>query len=398
MKLPTITKLLSTSSALEIGVSLADRERTLSLLKELIATNSENPPGHEQEVAKILQTHLESYGIACTSVGPAKRPNLIFSTQEGEKGPLVMHGHMDTVPIGPRENWDYDPFESKIVNGRLYGRGACDMKGPVSALAETMILYNEQKQEVPLLMLATSDEESGCSGAERVAESGLLQGVQYGVCAEPTSLDVLVGEKGMLWSKVIAKGKAAHGSRPDEGINAIELCMKAIEALCKPVYPFETDELMGHPTLNIGKISGGIKVNVVPEYCEAQIDMRLVKGQSPEGILEIMNRRLDAAKLSDHITVEYMMGKPAVITPSDSPIVKAAVQSVRKITGREVHLKSASYGTDCSVLQPKIGIFNVICGPGSIEQAHQPNEYIRIDELFDAVDVYLMITNRLIGH
>jgi succinyl-diaminopimelate desuccinylase len=338
------------------------------------------------------------YGIACTSVGPAKRPNLIFSTQEGEKGPLVMHGHMDTVPIGPRENWDYDPFESKIVNGRLYGRGACDMKGPVSALAETMILYNEQKQEVPLLMLATSDEESGCSGAERVAESGLLQGVQYGVCAEPTSLDVLVGEKGMLWSKVIAKGKAAHGSRPDEGINAIELCMKAIEALCKPVYPFETDELMGHPTLNIGKISGGIKVNVVPEYCEAQIDMRLVKGQSPEGILEIMNRRLDAAKLSDHITVEYMMGKPAVITPSDSPIVKAAVQSVRKITGREVHLKSASYGTDCSVLQPKIGIFNVICGPGSIEQAHQPNEYIRIDELFDAVDVYLMITNRLIGH
>jgi succinyl-diaminopimelate desuccinylase len=390
-KLFKITKLLSDSIAHTIGVSLADRARILSLLEELIAANSENPPGHEQEVAKILRNHLESYGIACTSVGPSKRPNLIFSTHDGEIGPLVLHGHMDTVPIGPRKNWDYDPFGSEIVNDRLYGRGACDMKGPVSALAETMILYNEEKHEQPLLMLTTSDEESGCSGAERVAESGLLEGVQYGVCAEPTSLDVLIGEKGMLWTKVMARGKAAHGSRPDEGVNAINLCMRAIQVLIKQEYRYDEDSLLGKPTLNLGKISGGTKVNVVPEYCEAQIDMRLVKGQSPERILETMNARLETAHLSDTVKAEYMMGKPSILTPSDSLIVKIVKESVEKVTGHEVRLDTATYGTDCSVLQPKIGIFNVICGPGSIEQAHQPNEYISITQLLESIDVYLYI-------
>ena len=147
MKLPTITKLLSDKSTRWIGVVLPDNARILSLLKDLIAANSENPPGREDEVAKVLKDHLEAYGLSCISVGPSKRPNLIFSTHEEEKGPLVLHGHMDTVPIGPRENWDYDPFEAEIVNGRLYGRGACDMKGPVSALTEAMILYKEKKYE-----------------------------------------------------------------------------------------------------------------------------------------------------------------------------------------------------------------------------------------------------------
>ena len=397
MKLLTITKLLSDLLADKFGASLTDKTRLLSLLKELIATNSENPPGREEEVAKILQDHLEAYGISCTSVGPSKRPNLIFSTHDGEKGSLVMHGHMDTVPTGPRENWDFDPFASEIANGRLYGRGACDMKGPVSALTETMILYKEAKYDQPLLMLATSDEESGCSGAENVAESGLLEGVKYGVCAEPTSLQVLIGEKGMFWSKIIAEGKAAHGSRPEEGVNAIELCMKAIQVLISQDYQHEADELLGIPTINLGKISGGTKVNVVPELCEAQIDMRLVKGQTPEGILETMNTRIDEVQLSDSIRVEYMMGKPAVITPRNSKIVEVAKKSVEQVTGQEVDLKTATYGTDCSVLQPKIGILNVICGPGSIEQAHQPNEYIMINQLFEAVDVYLRIAKDFAG-
>lgn len=103
-----------------------DKSRVLTLLKELIATNSENPPGKEDEVAKILRDHLEAYGISCISVGSSKRPNLIFSSHEGEKGELVMHGHMDTVPIGSRESWNHDPFASEIVDGLLYGRGACD--------------------------------------------------------------------------------------------------------------------------------------------------------------------------------------------------------------------------------------------------------------------------------
>ena len=371
-----------------------DKSRVLSLLKELIATNSENPPGKEDEVAKVLRDHMESYGISCISIGPSKRPNLIFSSHDGEKGELVLHGHMDTVPIGNRESWDYDPFASEIVNGLLYGRGACDMKGPVAALAEVLFLYTEEKHEKPLLVLTTSDEESGCSGAEEVAKSGELSGVRFGICAEPTSMQTLVGEKGMFWSKVVAEGQSAHGSRPEEGVNAIQLCMDALRVLTDEPYPYEPHELLGDPTISIGMINGGIKINVVADYCEALVDMRLGKGQSPESLLEQMNDRIYAIGLGNRVHVEYIHGKPCVITPKDSEIVSITQSEVERVTGTRPPLCSATFGTDCSVLQPKVGILNVICGPGSLEQAHQPNEYIRLDELYRAVDVYLGIARK----
>jgi acetylornithine deacetylase/succinyl-diaminopimelate desuccinylase-like protein len=334
---------------------------------------------------------MEDHGISCVSIGPSKRPNLLFSTVEGEKGPLVIHGHMDTVPAGPRETWDHDPFGGEIVDGLLYGRGAADMKGPVAALAEAMIQYHDEGHKTPLLMLATSDEESGCSGAEEVAKSRQLDGVQYGVCAEPTSLNVLVGEKGILWSRLVIVGKAAHASRPEEGLNAIELCIQALEVLTGSEYSYEPDTLLGTPTMNIGLIRGGVKVNVVPDLCEARLDMRTVKGQTPEGLLETMNKRLETAGLSNQAKVEYIHGKPAVVTPYESEIVKISIDAVTRIIGVKQKPTAATYGTDCSVLQPKIGIINVICGPGSIEQAHQPNEFIEVDQLVQSVDVYLKI-------
>jgi succinyl-diaminopimelate desuccinylase len=372
-----------------------NESRVLSLLKELISANSENPPGYEADVAKILRDHMEAHGISCVSVGSSKRPNLIFSSHDGEKGDLVMHGHMDTVPIGKLENWLYDPFNSEIVDGRLYGRGACDMKGPVAALTETLILYTEAKHNKPLVVLTTSDEESGCSGAEEVAASGLLEGIKYGVCAEPTNLEILIGEKGLFWSKVISTGKSAHGSRPEEGVNAIEACIDAIKILTSEPYPYTEDEFLGQPTMNIGVIQGGIKVNVVPDTCDALLDMRIVKDQDPDSLLKEMNTRLESAGLSDRVHVEYVHGKPAVMTPSDAEIVGIAKSAVAKITGTEPSLATATYGTDCSVLQPKVGILHVICGPGSIEQAHQPDEYIRLDELYQSVDLFLEIASHL---
>lgn len=364
----------------------------LSFLKELIATNSESPPGREEEVAKVIRNHMETYGVACQSVGSSGRPNLVFSSHEGEKGSLVLHGHMDTVPIGAIENWSHDPFGAEIADGRLYGRGACDMKGPITALAETLLIYTEERHERPLLLLTTSDEESGFSGAEEVAKSGILDGVEFGVCAEPTGLDVLIGERGTFWFKVVVRGKSAHGSRPEEGVNAISLCTQALTALTQEEYPYEDDELMGKYTLSIGLIKGGFKINVVPDHCEAHLDMRFVKGQTVEVISQMMNLRLSEAGLSDRVTIEHIHEKPRVITPLDSEIVKVSLDAVENVVGRRPVPTAATYGTDCSVLQTKIGITNVICGPGFIEQAHQPDEYIPLDQMYRSVDVYLAIS------
>ncbi len=368
-----------------------DTKRVLTLLRDLITTNSENPPGGEAEVAKVLIDHMTAHGLSYEKIGSNRRPNLIFFSDEDKMGPLVLHGHMDTVPAGPRENWDYDPFGAEIVDGKIYGRGACDMKGPLAAIAETLILYAEEKHSRPLVVLNTSDEESGCSGADEVAKSGRLAGVKFGVCAEPTNLDVLVSEKGMFWSRVVAHGQAAHGSRPSEGINAIQLCTKAIDILVNADYPYKDDPVLGGYSINVGTIQGGIKINVVPDYCEAQLDMRIVKGQTTEDLLEFMNGLLKEHGLGDRVTVEYIYGKPVVITPLDAEIVETAITAVESVTHHRPVPYAATFGTDCSVLQPKVGIQNVICGAGSIEQAHQPNEFISLDQLYKSVDVYLHI-------
>ncbi|MFW9977260.1 MAG: M20 family metallopeptidase [Candidatus Thorarchaeota archaeon] len=374
---------------------MSNSSRVIKLTQTLVSTNSESPPGQEREVANLLREHLEQYGISCTSVGPNDRPNLIFSTNEDTLGPVVFHGHMDTVPVGDLERWSHDPFLGEIHDGKLYGRGACDMKGPLAALTEAMIQYNDKKNDTPFVLLCTSDEESGCSGAEAVADSGILSGVKYGVCAEPTDLHVLVGEKGMLWTKVIAHGKAAHGSRPSEGVNAIQLCSKAIEALSSHDYPYELNDLMGMMSLNVGMIKGGIKINVVPDYCEASLDMRTVKGQSTERMLNEMKHVLRIAGLDESVSIQYIHGKPAVVTPEDATIVTVTTNVVESVVGKKHPLSAATYGTDCSVLQPRIGILNVICGPGSIEQAHQPDEYIQVSQLMESVEIYLRIADKI---
>ncbi|TFG13749.1 M20 family peptidase [Candidatus Thorarchaeota archaeon] len=377
-------------------MSSADRSRVLNLAKSLIMTKSENPPGHEHEVASIIRNHLESYGISCKQVGNPKRPNLIFSTSENINGKLLLHGHMDTVPAGSLKEWNMDPFGAVMEGNSLYGRGSCDMKGPLSALAETMILYSQERHKEPLMMLATSEEETTCGGAEAAAKSDLLESVKYGICAEPTSLNVLIGEKGLLWLRLSTKGRAAHGSTPELGKNAIKLCMKALEVILQYDYSFVKNKILGEPTINLGKISGGNKINIVPEECEAELDMRLVKGQIPQEIVNQMNSVLKQHGIEDGVCIDTMRSKPTILTPKDSEIVTMTLDAVENILGSRPPLEAATYGTDCSVLQPKLGIENVICGPGSIKLAHQPNEHINIDELLRAVEIYQSIARNLL--
>ncbi|UCD72592.1 MAG: M20/M25/M40 family metallo-hydrolase, partial [Candidatus Bathyarchaeota archaeon] len=169
-------------------------------------------------------------------------------------------------------------------------------------------------------------------------------------------------------------------------------CTQALTALIQEEYPYESDELVGKYTISVGLIKGGTKINVVPDYCEAHLDLRFVKGQTVESLTEMMNLRLDEAGLSDYVEIEQIHEKPMVTTPLDSEIVRVSLDAVEMVVGRRPVPAVATYGTDCSVLQTKIGITNVICGPGSIEQAHQPDEYIPLDQLYRSVDVYLAIS------
>ncbi|MFW9890428.1 MAG: M20 family metallopeptidase, partial [Candidatus Thorarchaeota archaeon] len=180
-------------------------------------------------------------------------------------------------------------------------------------------------------------------------------------------------------------------SRPDTGMNAIDLCIQAIHVLTQGDYPSEPDALLGNHTMNVGRIEGGTQQGVIPESCEALIDMRIVKGQTPESIMNLMQQHLDDAGIAQHISIENYNRSYTTITPVDSKIVRFASRAIVDLTGLQPKLGVATYGSDASVLQNRVGISNVILGPGSIAQAHQPNEYIEIDELLKSADVYLHI-------
>jgi acetylornithine deacetylase/succinyl-diaminopimelate desuccinylase-like protein len=200
-----------------------------------------------------------------------------------------------------------------------------------------------------------------------------------------------LGEKGVVWVRVTAKGKTGHSSRPETGMNAIDLCIQAIHVLTHGVYPSEPDAFLGNHTMNVGKIEGGTQQGVIPDTCKALIDMRIVKGQTPESITDLMKKHLDDAGIGQNVSIENYNSSYTTITPTDSKIVQFASKAIEDLTGTQPELGVATYGSDSSVLQNRVGIFNIIYGPGSIAQAHQPNEYIEIDQLLKSIDVYLHI-------
>jgi succinyl-diaminopimelate desuccinylase len=252
-------------------------------------TNSVNPPGNERKVAETIAKKLEENGIECNlrSLGPDRAYLTARIKGKGNKKSLAFSGHMDTVPPG-NIPWDYDPFGGQEVDGKLYGRGASDMKSGLAALAMAMVEIAREgiPLEGDLVLAATAGEEVDTLGAKTMIEDGVLKDVGAMLIGEPSNNELFIAHKGALWLEITSYGKTAHGSMPDQGINAIEHMNTFINALHdKFGFKFKEDKLLGGPTMNLGVISGGVNTNVVPDVCRLQIDMRTVPGMEHSEII-----------------------------------------------------------------------------------------------------------------
>lgn len=358
-----------------------------NLLQKLVQINSENPPGTTQDIANYLIKHVftEEEGFKSKIIKHKKNDvemhSLIAEIGTGKQR-IVLCGHLDTVPAGNSKNWEYDPFSAKIQDNILYGRGSADMKGGVVALIGVM----KQLQQIPnflekytLVFAGTADEEAGMAGATTLATMGIMKDAILLIIGEATSLKVGVAEKGVLWIKMRIQGKAAHGSKPENGINAIEGAMRVIPQLYTCLDQKLTSELLGKSTLNIGTILGGTKINVVPEEAIFELDYRLIPEQDSEKVIEQL-KKIDVNPCKVSFTIEHNL------PPLLADIKNIFIQNLRESTNNS--LIGMSYGTDAAKL---IDFKNptpfVIFGPGNSEIIHQANEFVPLNEVYLACDL-----------
>jgi acetylornithine deacetylase/succinyl-diaminopimelate desuccinylase family protein len=297
--------------------------------------------------------------------------------------------------------WETDPFKAVEREGRIYGRGTADMKGALASMVAAVkkVLDEGVTLKGKLIFTATVDEETG--GLDGLGYLVRKEGLRADYClsGEPTGLNVCRCEKGVYWAKISVKGKAAHGSTPERGINAIEKMAKIISALQSIKFERE-HKLLGRPTINIGVISGGTKINVVPDYCEILVDRRMLPAEDPgevKGEIESALRSVKALDPQVEYKVEDLLFADPFELPEDAPLVRMAVEAVQEALGRRPEITGLTGFTDARFTAVDAKIPSVLVGPGNIAQAHTANEFVEKRQILDAISVYAALLKKLLA-
>jgi succinyl-diaminopimelate desuccinylase len=368
----------------------------VDLTRELVRLDTINPPGNELACAQHLGALLEGAGFDVTyhDFGE-KRANLIARLGgSAEKPALCFTGHIDTVPLG-LQPWRADPFAAEIADGKLYGRGSSDMKSGVAAFTAAAVGLADRLAGTPgLELVITAGEETGCNGAYDLAKKpGALGKAGAIVVGEPSGNHPWVGHKGALWLNGVTTGVTAHGSMPDKGVNAVYKAARAVSKLEKFDFNVARHAVLGPPTLNVGRISGGLNINSVPDRTEIGIDIRTIPEQDNARIKAQL-----ATYLGEVVALETLVDVGSIWTDPEDTWIRKVFEIVREITGAAPEVGGAPYFTDASALTPAYGNPpTVVLGPGEAAMAHQTDEYCVVDRIDEAVDIYTEIARRWCG-
>jgi len=382
-----------------------DREWMFQVLREMILIRSENPfddppaEGYrEKEMADYLAGHLSALGldVETREVQPG-RPN-VFGRLRGKQGrsALMLAGYMDTA----RTTGYPEAYDVKVADGRMYGRGACDMKAALAAYLAVVRALRDAgtRLDGDLIVCGIVDEEYQMLGSKAIGQAGRM--ADQGIIGEPTHLAVCPANKGRVSTKIVTRGRAAHSSVPEKGINAIDKMAQVIQAfsdyngelLGRTPHP-----LCGHGRFTPGVIRGGVQVNMVPDLCELEVDRRTLPGESRESVYAELHARIRRAAEGDPDFVYEITAPTWLIAPNDispaEPVVAALRAAHQGIFGRDPGVEAFVAGSDA----PYMGFPTVICGPGGIAQAHTTCEFVDLGEVADAARLYLHAVLQLLG-
>ncbi len=365
----------------------------LQMIEGLIRTPSIScvDPAHDQgnlAVIELLADWLAGHGFSVELMplpGTPAKANLVATLGSGPGG-LVLSGHTDTVPFDSGK-WQHDPFRLTDANQRLYGLGTSDMKAFLALAIESCRGLRAQDLAEPLIIVATADEETSMSGARALLDRQMPR-ARHAIIGEPTGLRPVRMHKGIFMESIRLQGHSGHSSDPSLGNNALEAMHRVIAGLLE----WRTQLQEQHrnpafaipvPTLNLGHIHGGDNPNRICPDCELHIDLRPLPGMHINELRTELHPRVTAALEPTAITVNFEAlfdGIPAMETPASAEIV----QLTQRLTG---HTPGAvAFGTEAPYLT-QLGMDTIILGPGDIEQAHQPDEYLALNRLQPTIDL-----------
>jgi acetylornithine deacetylase len=355
-----------------------------------------------------VQAFLAARGIESRLYRDAsgRKANLYAAVGPVDRGGVLLSGHTDVVPV-EGQVWTGDPFALRESGGRLYARGAADMKGFIACALGAAERASRQRLEVPLQLAFSHDEEVGCLGVRSLIEDMATWPVRPRFCivGEPTLLRIAIGHKGKTAMRARCRGRAAHSARPAAGVNAIHLAtdfigaVRARQAVIERVGARDPAYEVPYTTLHVGVIQGGTALNIVPDRCELELEFRNLAADDPAALLIALRRDadavaadarrgdaagVDAAPLSPvGIDLEVTNDYPGLDTPPDAEVVAF----VAALTGQSERIK-VGFGSEGGLFSGRLGIPSVVCGPGSIDQAHKPDEFVTLDQL-DRCDAML---------
>ena len=384
-------------------VDRVEEDEVLRFARRLIETPSENPGGSEEEVAEVAVGILEGLGGRSQIVrGQEGRPSVVARFGSGTRPALAWNGHLDVVPTGDPSTWHHPPYGAEIADGKLIGRGAVDMKGSIaSALAAVSAIRRAGAElEGRLDLHLVADEEmAGLHGTNVLLEQGYLD-QDAAIVGEASELTIMLAQRGGAWVTATARGRAAHGSRPGEGVNAITSMSRFLLEIDE-VLPDLAHPLVGRPTVNAALIEGGSAPNVVPDLCTVEVDRRTIPGERDQGAVlapfEALARRIRADHPEVDLSFEMKLWLEAAESAADSAIANACRDAVRAETGAEPADTGFTGITDARYYINQRNIPTVLLGPGSLGAAHTADEFVETAALVRAARVFARVFVGFLG-
>lgn len=363
---------------------MINKKRLTELTRKLINIDSANPPGNELAISRLVEKDLLSLGLKVkTYCFAPRRPNVI-GTLKGvfpakvKRQSLLITPHVDTVPFG--SGWRYDPLGGQIVKGRIYGRGATDDKGNLACCLEVMRSLVEDKVALKkdIIMAATVDEETSSRfGIIPLLAKRILK-PDAALILDADECDTIVVQKGLIHGRVQIFGKKAHGAYNWRGINAIEIAARVIQRIKEYKFVYKAHPLLRGPTVNIGVIRGGDKVNMVADFCEFAFDLRFLPGMKPRDILKNVRQLVEKEATKFKIEIDSIQAPFEISTAH--PLVKSYLEAACKIRVRS-QIKGSEGATVMTFFRA-YGIPAFASGYGSKGTAHTTDEYAKVDTLY----------------
>ena len=364
---------------------MVNKKRLIQTIWKLISLDSQNPPGNEEKIAGFVSAYLKALGLQTKTYAFSDKRVNVLATLKGKKHgkSLLFTPHLDTVPAG--KSWKTNPFDAKIMGDRIYGLGATDCKGNLASALEAInsIVEDGIKLDYDLIFAATADEESGSSlGLIPLLERNLLN-PDAAVVLDADDFEIVVTQKGLMHLKVYIKGRKAHGAYPWLGVNAIDIAARVIVDLKKQRINYKKNKYLRHPTINVGTISGGDKVNVVSDWCEIGLDFRFLPGTTEKKLLNDLRKTISKYTSNFRIEIEGIQAPYSI--NSAHPLVRGLSSDMKnlKITPRI----SGSEGATVITFFKLKNIPAVATGFGTESCAHVADEYACLSNLYKGAQV-----------